>query len=73
MTIKDFNKVALEFLELCGQKDFWQNPKKIQLAKKAIGVSYLNVQESDIQQAAITYETVMNNFIRRAFLMGVDI
>ena len=73
MTLKDFNKVASEFFELCGQQSFWQNPKKIELAKKAVEISYLSVQETDIQQAAITYQTVMNNFTHRALILGVEI
>jgi chloramphenicol 3-O-phosphotransferase len=71
MTLQEFSKVACDFWTLCGEKTFWENPRKIELAKKAIGVSYLNVTE-DIETAAIVYEAAMLNFTMRATYMGVE-
>jgi hypothetical protein len=58
-----------------GFKTFWANPETPVLAKKAIGIQYLQLQVTpeENEKAVVTFEMVMSQLVKRAMLLGVDL
>ncbi len=73
LSTEQFNKEVLSLRKMWGEKDFWSNRKKIDLAVKALGFAYLNVDIKQIERAATTYESTMAEFNTRAQLMGTEL
>lgn len=67
---KYFNSQLCEFRTLMGDKRFWANDRKIELAKKAITVQYLGGNFKNLQRVADNYLATMLEFTKRALLMG---
>jgi hypothetical protein len=73
LTIEQFNNEVLALRKMWGEKDFWTNRKKIDLAVKAIGFAYLNVDIAEMDRAAATYQATMMEFNTRAHLMKIEL
>lgn len=77
ITKEQFFKEVVTLREMWGTKDFWADPKKVQLAKKAITVAYFGVEKTtpqkDQDHVVDTYLATMAEFNRRAELLGVQL
>lgn len=71
MDIKQFNIESTNFLNMMGDRRFWQSPNKVELAKKMYGVAYLSLKgtQEELANAAITFQSMMSQFTRRACII----
>lgn len=73
--LKQFFVEVCTMRKLMGEKTFWANPQAIELAKKALFVTYVEakVQPGERAQLVTTYTATMLEFTRRAMLLGIDL
>lgn len=74
--VHQFRRTVCEFRDLMGQVSFWANPQKMETAKKALVLTYLNaeyVDNAEMNQSAIVLESTLSEFIRRGMMLGIEV